>query len=206
MFASVLTVLLAAPSGAAGALPIPARELLPRRADLPGFGLARERLEGSSSPFTWARDGGATRSEARQEASELQTLGFEEAASASFTVGRARHGVHRREAVAETIVLANPAGARTLLAKVVAGVLPSFSREGVHPASDPAVPGSVELTAFARRGGGFDNVFFTSGRCMLVVADSLHDASSPAAVERAPRDAAVALGRRVGSGVCRPAS
>jgi hypothetical protein len=178
------------------ATPIPANLLVAHAGDLPGFAGAKRQLFSTTSASEWARGRGNTEAEAKQETSELQQAGFQEAAEAFFT-GR-REGHRRREAVSDTWVLASAQVAMNWFNTIISRSLPSFQKEpGFKRSTVKAIPGSIGLGNFvSKRRSGAGNVFFTTGRCVFVVGDFVHRASTRAQVDRAPVAAAISIYRR----------
>jgi hypothetical protein len=173
-------------------------QLVARVRDLPGFAGARATLEHTTSPFTWAHNTNpGTWTEAQVEATNLQSLRFEEGAEAFFTGSAPEaHGLHR-EAISQGVVFATAAAAQSELRTSVEGALKIFSRKGLLQGADPAIPGAVNLGNFTSgHRGGSDNVFFSTGRCFFVVGDSVHNTTSRAQADRAPVAGALALYRR----------
>ena len=197
--ALVAAAVAAAPAGAA--VPIRATALVARSAELPGFHHSRYLLRATTSAFEWARatnHGTSTRAQA--QARTLRRLGFQEGVAAYFAAGaRLRGGAYTREAVSETLVLADAADAQQALAAAVAESLTAYGPVGLLRAPDPQIPGAVTIGNLlpGGRGGASANVFFVRGRCMAVVGDGIDGARSRAPAERAPLAAALALYARL---------
>jgi hypothetical protein len=156
-------------------------------------------LEHTTSPYTWAHNTGGSRTwtEAQEEATNLEGLGFEEGAQ-GFYEGPTResHGFHR-EAVSVAEVFATAAAAETEMRDSVSSARTNYEApEGVE-VTDRAIPGAVTMGNFSpRRPGATDNVFFITGRCFFLIGNAVHSARSRAAAARAPLAAALALYRR----------
>jgi hypothetical protein len=184
-------------------LPVRAADLVPHVSELPGYKHARMSLQATASAFKWAHTTNqGTWSEAQLEANGLEALGFEEGAVAYYHLGRFRHGSFRREAAAEAIVVSTPEHAGALMRSFTRELRRGAASEGVQVSSDPDIPGSVEVGGFTARKGGYDNVLFTSGRCVFLIGDFLRDARSLAEAMRAPRAAALAVEARLETGPC----
>ena len=183
---------------AAQAGPLPVQKLVSRSGDLPGLAGAQSYLTSTSSPFEWAHSQhGGTWTEAQEEATILQTLGFEEGVRRAFLARSSEgHGKHR-EAVSETVVLSSATNAQEAMAAAVATFVRQSRKPALFELSDRAIPSAMVLGNLTPgRRGGDGNVFFTSGRCLFVIGDYLYTASSRAQVDRAPLAAALALSRR----------
>jgi hypothetical protein len=185
---------------ALGALPIaPAHLALPRR-DLPGFAHAERFTETTTSPFTWAHTTGfGTWTAEQEEVSLLEGSGFLEGVETAFRSRRhARGGA--RGAVAQVAVFATAAAAVTETLRSVAAGAAEDGPSVVRFAA-PAIPGAAGVAAAIRppHRGGAANVFFSTGRCAIVVGEGIAGARRTAQLERAPRAGALALYRRARS-------
>jgi hypothetical protein len=175
-----------APSG------IPAKLLVPRADELPGFVGAKTTLFSASSVSGWIRGDEGSAAEAEAEGAELRRDGFEQGV---FERVNSPH----REAVSEALVFASAQGAIQDLDSSVAADLKGFEHErGLEKFAIPAIPGSAVLGNFdPARPGASGNVFFSVGHCFFLVADVVHNAHTGAQGTKAPVAAAKLLYKRV---------
>jgi hypothetical protein len=176
---------------------IPPRELVPQARELPGFAFAKMISYWTMSAFEWAHGHELSEAQAKQETSELLREGFQEGIGSFFT-GRREAGGRHREAVSEALVFATAQAAEHELSVSVAQTVRRNGREpGFHRFAVKAIPGAVGLGAFVpRKHGGSANVFFSVGRCFVMVGNAIHDAATRAEARRAPIVAAIALYKR----------
>jgi hypothetical protein len=196
--AVALSLFWAPQRAAAQAAPLPVQKLVARPGDLPGLAGAQSYLTSTSSPFEWAHgQQGGTWTEAQEEATTLQTLGFEEAVRRAFLARTSEaHGKHR-EAVSEAVVLPSATNAQAAMVASAATFVKQSTKPSLFEFGDRAIPNAMVLGNLTPgRRGGDGNVLFTSGRCYFVIGDYLYAARSRAQVDRAPLAAALALYRR----------
>lgn len=171
----LLVGLVFTPAPASAALQIPATTLVAQQHDLVGFGPARTTLFSTAYALEWTLNSGVSTALAEHEATELNGRGFQEGVSMYF-IGR-KEGRGHREAASATAVFASSAGAQQELASAVSTFLKEEANDPrFHRGTVQAIPGSIELGK-RDKSGGFDNVFFSTGRCFFVIGDAIHEPS-----------------------------
>jgi len=189
--------LLAGCASALADLPIPPQLLVVRVAEMPGFAPASVQSSSTASAFEWAHGAPGTWTEAQEEASLLESLGFQEGVREYLLAKRREGRGAHREAVSEAAVLPTASAAESALRQSFANSLRAFEARGLAQFADRAIPGALGLGNFsAGRSGGDGNVFFATGRCFFVVGDAVHDARTRAQENRGPLAGALALYRR----------
>jgi hypothetical protein len=181
------------PSWAAAQIIVPT-ELEPTRQELPGFASARVQPFWTTSAREWSQYSESTKAAATREEAQLTARGFQEGATVFFT-GRKETRRLRREAVSGAFVFSTAQAAEQELRSIVAESLPLFPKRGLQRYTIPAIPGSVGLGSWPDHGkrGGTGNVYFSVGRCTIVVGDAFHTRSSKARVAHPATVAAIAL-------------
>lgn len=174
------------------ATPIAPALLVATDHELPGFAGAKTGLYWTTSPSVYVKEYTQdTPAEATAELSGLIRLGFEEGVLRTFS---APH----REAVSEAIVFPSRHAATEDLRVAIAEGLADYEKKGLKRSPVPGIPGAVALGDFTvGKRGATDNVFFSTGRCLLVVGDRVTNASTRAQAARAPVAAAKALSKRL---------
>jgi hypothetical protein len=183
--AAVCTLVIASPAMAATHIRLSALVLRPR--DLPGFSKARHFLVSTTSALEYAEEDNDKASDAEAEASELSREGFQRDVTEVFPGAR-------REAVSDIAIYSSTRGAEQVFLHTLAEDEKSFGQAGLKRYTEPAVPGSVVLGDFQPgHRGATSNVFFATGRCVLTIANVIHDASTRAQADLAPFAGAKAL-------------
>ena len=190
-----LTCAIAGGAPALAAAAIAPRSLVAHPADLPGFTSAKPKLRSATSPSRYARVVLGERSrEARSEVARLKRQGFREGVEELFSGAQG-------EALSFALVLGSAAAARQELQHSKREALKAEVTAVIERYSVPAVPGAFAFSAVeAGHPSAVANVLFATGRCFLLVGDSLRDADSEQAAA-APLAGATALSRRV-RGLC----
>jgi hypothetical protein len=171
--ASGASIAVAAPTIPRSALVIHAREF-------PGFAHARAKVTVATTPREWAAFLKDPRPEAEAEIRENTDEGFQDAVYETFNLGS-------QLALYEVQVFASRAGAPHLLGQQVSTESTAARGEpGLTISPLPGLPGSVVISEFSVRAReGTTSLLFTTGRCMLKVADSLRHVSTRALSKRA---------------------
>ncbi len=174
---------------AEGGRVIPLSELVPSKAELPGFIHATTKVWSTTSVLEWAKSGEP--SAPPGAVNNLRAEGFQEGIEKGYFL------LPSREALASASVFASAAGAEHELRASVAEAMRTFEQAGLKRSTVHAIPGSVGLGSF-RPGhrGGTGNVFFVAGRCFFVIGNRFVDATSRAQANLAPVAAAQTLYRR----------
>jgi hypothetical protein len=161
--------------------------LVAHKSDLPGFRFSRSTLESSTSAAGFARTVLGERGRvAREEIALLKRSGLREGVR-DFFIGL------RGEAVSIAYVLRSGRAARHLLA---AYAQEDLAEPGVMRFPTDTIPTSVAWEAI-QDGGGYANVMFMSGRCVLLVGDAIHELTPLERPSVAPLAGATALYHRV---------
>jgi len=185
----------------AGAMPalavatIAPTSLVAHPADLPGFAAATRKLRSARSPSRYARAVlGEHPREVRAEVVRLKRKGFREGVQELLSASEG-------EALSFALVLGSARLARQEFDSSRREVLRAQSRAVIEGFAVPAVPGAFAFSA-VETGHSFAaaNVLFATGRCFLLVGDSLSKATPEEAVA-APLAGATALYQRV-RGLC----
>jgi hypothetical protein len=193
--ALALGTLICGVAGASGALH--PNVLVAQAGDLRGFGPARVQHFSTTSTSEWAEVAEESSPAAARENKVLLENGFQLGLLAFFIGRREAHGRHR-EAVSDALVLATAADAQKELGAQVAEAAASYQKRGLKKGTMRSISGSVTLGAFTPgRPGATGNVFFRVGRCVFVIGDAVHDASTRAAAADPSRAAAIAVAGRV---------
>jgi hypothetical protein len=179
------------PAVAGAAIPPPS--LVAHPDDLAGFTATKIKLRSATSATRYVKVVlGESGREARKEVAKLKRKGFQEGVQELLP---SRQG----EALSTAVVFSSPRVAKQELKTSISEGLKAQGKAMVSRFTVAAIPGSFGFSASeAGHSGGAANVFFSTGRCFLLVGNSLHT-STQEQLSVAPIAAATAVYQRVKS-------
>ena len=186
-------IAVSAPAFAAAA--IPPASLVVHPDDLPGFATAKSELTSATSASRYARVVlGERPGEARSEVARLRREGFREGVQELLTSPQG-------EALSAAVVFSSARVARQELKTTLSEDINGQGKATLKRLTVAAIPGSAGFSAVeAGNSAAAANVLFATGRCFLVVGDSLNNTTREQATS-APLAGATALYQRV-RGLC----
>jgi hypothetical protein len=191
LLVSLGCIFAASPALAGAAIPPPS--LVAHSDDLPGFTATKIKLRSATSVTRYVRVVlGESGGEARTEVAKLKRKGFREGVQ-EFVSSQ------QGEALSTAVVFSSPRVAKQELKTSVAEGIKGQGKAVISRFTVAAIPGSFGFSATeAGHSGGAANVFFSTGRCFLLVGNSLHTATQEQ-LSVAPVAAATAVYQRVKS-------
>lgn len=184
-------VAMSAPALAAAA--IPPASLVAHPDDLPGFAAAKIKLRSATSATRYVKVVlGESGREGRNEVAKLKRKGFQEGVQELLAS-------QQGEALSLALVFGSARVAKQELKASISEGLKAQGKAVIKRFTVAAIPGSFGFSASeAGHSGGAANVFFSTGRCFLLVGNSLHT-STQEQLSVAPIAGATAVYQRVKS-------
>jgi uncharacterized membrane protein YtjA (UPF0391 family) len=184
-------VAVSAPAIAAAA--IPPASLVAHPDDLPGFAAAKIKLRSATSATRYVKVVlGESGREGRNEVTKLKRKGFKEGVQELLPS-------QQGEALSLALVFGSARVAKQELKAAISEGVKAQGKAAIKRFTVAAIPGSFGFSAFeAGHSGGAANVLFSTGRCFLLVGNSLHT-STPEQLSVAPIAGAMAVYQRVKS-------
>jgi len=182
------------PSLAVGA--IAPSSLVATPAELPGFATAKPKLRSATTASKYAKEVlEDSPAEALKEVASLEHKGFREGVQELLS------GAHG-EALSLAVVFASAGAARRELKSGLSADIKAQGKATIKRFTVAAVPGASGFgVSEAGMPGGAANVLFASGRCFLLVGNSLREGTAEQ-VDAAPIAGATALYQHV-KGICK---
>jgi hypothetical protein len=184
-------VAVSAPAIAAAA--IPPASLVAHPDDLPGFAAAKIKLRSATSATRYVKVVlGESGREGRNEVTKLKRKGFQEGVQELLPS-------QQGEALSLALVFGSARVAKQELKAAISEGVKAQGKAAIKQFTVAAIPGSFGFSAFeAGQSGGAANVLFSTGRCFLLVGNSLHT-STLEQLSVAPIAGAMAVYQRVKS-------
>ncbi len=172
---------------------VPPRSLVAHADDLPGFTATKIKLRSATSATRYVKVVlGESGREGGREVARLERRGFQEGVQ-ELLPGR------QGEVLSTAVVFSSPRVAEQELKASISESLKAQGKAVIIRFKVAAIPGSFGFSATeAGHAGGAANVFFSTGRCFLLVGNSLHT-SMQEQLSVAPIAGATAVYQRVKS-------